>query len=181
MGIVYQLDFANGKSYIGITRQPLKARISQHRGLAKRGEQTLLYNAWRAHGAPTVGILAVVDDDILHAAEVKLIKEHATLYPNGLNSTEGGEVSPMLSSLVVSKIVAKKVGYRHSDETKAKLKSARAENLHIIRRSGPLSDETKAKMSESQKGRKHSPETLAKMSIARTVFWQRKKEAGGGI
>lgn len=54
-------------------------------------------------------------------------------------------------------------GHKHSDETKLKISIA---SKNRIRK--PFSDESKAKMSAAQTGKKLSPETIAKMVVSRT-------------
>lgn len=154
MGFLYQLAFANGKSYIGITQKTVDERFSRHRRAAFRKSKHYdipLYRAWRKHGEPRLVVLAVVEDKCLHDAEVRAIKAFCTLAPAGYNATVGGEVSPSSSQEVRAKISASLKGKK-------------------------LSDETRAKMSASAKAHKKSPEHIAK--LRETV---KKAQAARGI
>lgn len=121
MGELYKLDFANGKSYIGITTKTAKHRFDCHRRDAESGSSYAVHQAWRKYGEPKLVVLAVVEDKDLAETEIRAIKAFGTLNPAGYNMTPGGEESPML----VSEIKAKLVGIKRSDETKAKLSAAK--------------------------------------------------------
>lgn len=121
MGTLYKLDFANGKSYVGITTKSLKTRIKHHAADAANGSQYAVHKAWRKHGEPVMTVLAVVEDRDLAETEIRAIKEFNTLVPNGYNMTPGGEDSPML----VPEIKAKLVGIKRSDESKAKMSASK--------------------------------------------------------
>jgi len=121
MGTLYKLDFANGKSYIGITTKSMNTRFKHHAADVNRGSEYAVHNAWRKYGEPKLLVLAVVEDKDLAETEIRAIKAFNTLTPNGYNMTPGGENSPML----VPEIKAKLVGIKRSDETKAKLSAAK--------------------------------------------------------
>jgi group I intron endonuclease len=179
MGLVYRLDFSNGKTYIGITRQSARRRFIQHASLARNGQNTALYNAWRKHGAPRMSVIAECANDDLHALEIRLIAEHATLAPAGYNSTTGGEISPMLFPDVVERIAAKKRGQRHTKETRDKMSVSRS-SLASPNKGKTFSLEWRQNMADAQRGRTHPPEVKAKMSAARKAYWAAKKADVGG-
>ncbi len=179
MGVVYRLDFASGKTYVGITRQDTRRRFAQHASLAKVGQKTALYAAWRKHGAPTMSILCEVPNEQLESEEVRLIDALQTLAPAGYNSTTGGEVSPMLFPEIVGRIAAKKLGSKHADETKARMSMA-----HIGRvspnKGKTFGEEWRAKMATAHLGKAHSQATKDKMSASRAAYWARKRAGPNG-
>lgn len=166
MGVVYKLTFSSGVSYIGITRNALQVRLAQHVSMAKTSKRnSILYNAWRKYGYPvSVIVIAEVQNNELAETERKLILEHNTLHPNGYNTTEGGEESPMHSKIVAAKVSAskkgKKRGVLHTPESKAKI------SISLTGRVSPLigtkrSSESKSKQAETIKGRVPSEKCLS--------------------
>lgn len=93
-GILYKLDFASGKSYIGVTTRKLEKRIRCHQYDASKGSVLLAHRAWRKYGEPTVVILAVVENHMLMDAEMRAIVAFGTMKPNGYNLTPGGNAAP---------------------------------------------------------------------------------------
>jgi len=63
-----------------------------------------------------------------------------------------------------------RIGWTHSAETRAKMSSSRLGNTNRL--GDKASDETRARMSAAHIGRTHRPETIAKMSAARTRYWE---------
>jgi group I intron endonuclease len=145
-GILYKLDFTNGKSYIGITLKSLHYRLKEHAKRVKLGDGDGIHNAWRKHGEPTSYVLAVLCKDDIYETEKRAIKIFNTKFPNGYNLTDEGEG-------VAGKIV--------TDETKAKLRNA---NL-----GKKASLETKAKMSKAGIGRICSEETRRKIGAKNKI------------
>ena len=90
MGHLYKLDFPNGKSYIGLAAHGALVRFRGHRKDA-RSSESLMYRAWRKYGEPTVKILAVIENSLLHETERKAIAIYGTKTPGGYNLTDGGE------------------------------------------------------------------------------------------
>lgn len=125
MGWLYLLTFPNGKLYVGLTSISIAARMRQHRYAAKN-DNSLLYRAWRKHGAPTCSPLFEVPEDELPDNERALIRTLRTQTPHGYNSTEGGDVSPAKSPSVRAKLSAGRMGMKFTDEHKAALRAARA-------------------------------------------------------
>lgn len=155
MGHLYKLDFANGKSYIGITTKGAETRFVQHRKSSVKGSNLAVHHAWRKHGEPKLVVLAVVEDADLPATEIRAIKAFNTLVPNGYNVTEGGQTSPLLSPSVAAKVSAAMIGNKSSIGRK-------------------LSDEHKAKIGASSSGRmsmlgkRHSEETKKRIAAKQT-------------
>lgn len=81
--------------YVGITSQPIRKRMNQHRQSAAKG-QTKLANAMREYGAESFRIEPIACcrsyHDLRHCEE-QLIAQYDSLN-NGLNSTAGGAGSP---------------------------------------------------------------------------------------
>jgi predicted GIY-YIG superfamily endonuclease len=187
MGELYRLDFANGKSYIGITTRSARERFNGHRSRCRsnKGGDAALYHAWRKHGEPKLVVLAVVEDRDLPETEVRAIKAFSTLVPNGYNVTEGGDTSPMVLPEIAAKVSATKSGVSLSEGHKASLSAAQRgkprPGLSVALTGKKASDETRAKMSASAKAHKKSPEHIAKLRIsaekARTAA-KLKKESG---
>jgi len=95
MGELYKLSFPNGKLYIGKSDTTAKERFARHRWTAARPDtkngNTALYHAWRKYGAPTLTVLAVIENDLLNETEKSAIASYETLAPFGYNLTLGGE------------------------------------------------------------------------------------------
>lgn len=155
---VYKLDFANGKSYVGISVDVLR-RLREH-----------VYSdypagrAWRKYGPPGVDILFEGTIDECKDKEVELIFKCGTRAPDGYNLTDGGEGTP---------------GWKATEETKARMSKAQRghfvsevakENMRQAQLGNTASNETKAKMSAAAKGKKKAPFTAehkAKLSAAK--------------
>lgn len=175
MGELYRLDFASGRSYIGITRKTAALRFKGHIKAAGNSSKGIIYQAWRKHGQPMMTILAVVGDKDLPDTERRAIAVFGTLTPGGYNLIPGGDIPPSLTPSVAAKIAAalrgRKIpeeqcrrqserlrGRKHSAETIAK--------MSMVQRGKKISLIAKARMSGAAKRRKASPETRAKMAVA---------------
>lgn len=145
MGHIYVLLFPNGKRYIGQTLQSVKERMFQHISNAKRGCPFLVHKAIRKYAQENVKIEKVLTlkctQSYLDFIEDRAIIVFNTLAPNGYNLKRGGSYGV------------------HNEETKAKMVIARA-------RRDPVSEDTKAKMSISHKGKRLSQESIAKRSLS---------------
>lgn len=191
MGILYQLTFANGKKYIGITESEyLSRRIGQHRYNSRRGSKLPVYLAWIKHGEPDVQILQRLDGEALYQAEIDAIKQYCTIAPNGYNLLDGGQKSPALNPDVAKKIsqasqkrwldlaqreAASLRMLNVSEETKQKISVALTgkklsdetkEKLRQANIGKQANKATRVKMSKSHTGKKYSDETIERMKIA---------------
>jgi hypothetical protein len=191
MGILYQLTFANGKKYIGITESEyLSRRLGQHRYLARRGSKLPIYLAWIKYGEPDAQILQRISGDALYQSEIDAIKHYCTIAPNGYNLLDGGQKSPALNKKVAEKIsqATKKrfadpaqreavslMMKNRSAETRKKIsvaltgKNLTDQTKEKIRQANlgkKVNKATRAKMSKSHTGKKYSEETLERMRIA---------------
>lgn len=144
-GILYRLDFASGKSYIGVTRASLASRLRRHRYLVRSGSGNAVHEAWRKYGAPAARSLAVVEDRLLEISEQRAVAAYGTRAPSGYNLTPGGDVSPSLMPEVRRKISVALTGIRRSEKTRALISLAQIGRV--------LSEEHKAKTSRTLRGR----------------------------
>lgn len=159
MGYLYKLDFASGKSYVGITTGRLCTRMAGHRFSAATGSQLPVHRAWRKHGKPTVTVLAIAGGDYLLEIEKRAVDIYDT-FKGGYNASPGGDLVPVMTPEIRAKIAAAAVGRVYSAETRAKMSASG--------KGRKMSAETRAKMSVSSRLRKHSAESIRKMSIAKT-------------
>lgn len=83
MAVVYKLEFADGRCYVGRTTQDLRARVSQH---ARR--ETPVGRAMRRFGEVRVCVLETVPRSRLAARERHWIRALGATGPRGYNSRE---------------------------------------------------------------------------------------------
>lgn len=191
MGELYRLDFKSGKSYIGITQGSSKRRFLGHKKAAEGTKSTCaVHEAWRKHGEPKLTVLAVLESSELAAAEIRAIAAYETLAPAGYNITPGGDFSPMLHPWIrarVSKSLAGhkiNVGRKHTATSKENMAAAQrslkkeisqehkarlSESMKEKHKSGAF-EATYKKISDANKGKRHSEATKLKMSA-----WQKGK------
>jgi hypothetical protein len=180
VGYLYKLDFASGKSYVGMTYGKLSSRISQHRCDAAGGVQLPVHRAWRKHGEPTVTVLAIAAGDYLLEIEKRAVEVYDT-FKGGYNASPGGDLIPVMTPEIREKIRAAAIGRVASAETRAKM-SAR-------RKGRPLSAETRARMADARRGiplpaehrRKMSETKLAQKKKHTTEFKQKVSARFAGI
>ena len=170
MGEIYRLDFANGKSYIGLTELTAAERLWGHRCRAQKGD-TALYHAWRKYGEPTLVVLKLsVPRSKLGAAERATIRLYNTMAPNGYNVIDGGNVSPMTFPHIAAKTANALRGRKLSKAHRAALSAAqrgKPRPWHSAALLGKkLSAATRAKMSRSAKRLKRTPEHIARLRIS---------------
>lgn len=179
IGIAYKLTFPNGKVYIGITRETLAQRVRRHVAYARAGRQYALSAAIRKYGEDSFSseIVASGSWEELKRIEVQLIAKYDSLRHGGYNMTGGGEgslgvsvsestkqkISKTLAGRQLSDVHRKRVGdaqrgKRISEQTKQKMREAAAKRC-----STPMSDEQKEKISAALRGKKRSPEVMAKI------------------
>lgn len=157
MAELYILTSPNGKQYIGVTSKTAQWRFARHRSNALAGLTfcAALHCAMRKYGPENFSVktLVVGDWNYVLGLEQMAISLYETMSPNGYNLREGGQFAAM------------------SQETKdkiSKLAKERHEN----------DPEQGQKHSIRMLGRKHSPETIAKMIQTRgTKEWKAKARA----
>lgn len=176
MGTIYKItNTLNGKAYVGKTRQSFKRRITEHKRDSSKGrpgiDAAIAKYGWANF---TAEIIEVCPVEMLNEREIYWIKKLGTKVPNGYNITDGGDGGR---------------GHSPSAETRAKLsKALKGRPAH--NKGVKPSAETCAKISKHHKeagikppdhtGKKRSPETLARMSIAQKAAWARKKAIENG-
>jgi len=103
----------NGKTYIGQTIQSVSRRIHRH----STGPYAI-GNAIRKYGIDNFKVEVLFnsfDVEMLNEAEKQLIKNHNTMYPNGYNLMEGGQIR--MSQESIEKMRKSKTGSKQSKET----------------------------------------------------------------
>ena len=169
MGCVYLVrNRVNGKGYVGKTMKTMGKRKRSHEKDTRRGSSCYFHNALRKYGFDIFEWRMLIEDDNeeeLNESEVACIKMFKTKSPNGYNLTDGGDGATgcFVYEDTIIKIKEARKGYRHSEETKAKISKANKG----LRKGSHHSRETKAKISKANKG-KHfaSLETRMKISNA---------------
>jgi group I intron endonuclease len=167
------INLENLKKYIGITKYYLEERFYQH---IKRG--FLLTEAIKKYGKEKFSIELIEEVESPERAyelEIFYIKKYNTKAPFGYNLTDGGdgifgwqpsdeyrkECSERAKELHKNKKVGM-YGKKHNDETKRKMSEASKGNKNCLGRI--LSEETKLKISTSNKGKTVSESTKKKIS-----------------
>lgn len=188
MGELYRLEFPNGKSYIGITKQTAAQRFARHVKKTRAGQRNAVNNAIQKYGVDAVRVvtLVVADWGYLCAAEKRAIEAFKTRAPRGYNLTAGGEGVPGLpcSPSTREKISKANSGRKLTDAQRAKISKA-------LRMRGPVTEATRRKLSEAITGKTHAAAVRAKCGVAnigRTITEEAKAKQratvlakGGGV
>jgi group I intron endonuclease len=131
----------DGRCYIGVTGQPFKTRLNEHRYCSRVSSRLPLHAAIQRDGwdAFQWDVLAHVDDrELLLLAEKEAVDKFGShVSRGGYNATVGGSGV---------------AGFTFSDESRAKIAAA---NIGRVK-----SAETRAKLSAAHKGRMPSAATL---------------------
>jgi group I intron endonuclease len=192
---LYKLSFPNGKNYVGITSKTAKKRFQEH---CKPSKKLYLVNkAIDEYGRKNVSINVIGRTDnleLLCLAEHEAIEKYNSRYPNGYNSTQGGE--GYLCSEESRKRASEFnkgnkycLGFKHTKESIAIMSESKKGNQHTLgfkhteeskkkmslaTKAKPFSEEHRKNLSKAtaeanrrRTGMKHSEETKAKMSAAR--------------
>ena len=157
MAELYILTSPKGKQYVGVTSKTAQERFARHRlnVLAGFTSCAALYSAIRKYGPEnfSVKMLVVGDWDYILGMEQDVISLYDTMTPNGYNLRKGGQFAAM------------------SQETKDKISKLAKERYENDPEMGQ-------RHSARLLGRKHSPETIAKMIQVRgTEKWKAKSRA----
>lgn len=134
-GVIYLItNLLSGKKYVGQTKRPIKARISEH----KRGSQCV-DKAIQKYGWENFKIEILEECDTqekLDAREIFWIAHFNCKHPNGYNLTDGGKGTLRFSHPpeVCAKISAKHRGKHLSDEHRIKLSVASMGNKNWLGR-----------------------------------------------
>lgn len=168
---MYKLTFPNGKIYVGSTCD-LQRRIYGHRSKSAAGKEYAVCRAWRVHGEPVVDVLENVPatEDLI-AAEQRWLDELQPWASTGVGynmSRLADRPDPELSrrantGRVVSpatraKISAARAGWRHTEESRARISASLQTNA--------AQTEHLRRLAEARRGQAPGPETRAKLSAA---------------
>ncbi len=175
-------NLVNAKQYVGITKD-IPGRWSRHK--AAKGGCPVLHSAIKKHGVENFAFTHVADafdEEAAKMIERILIAENNTKAPYGYNMTDGGDGMLNPSDDVKRKFSEMRRGVPKSEEHKAKIS---ASNKGKSRQKGvPKSEEHKRKTASSMVGnknsfgRKDSLETIAKRKATRAINKAKKmKEA----
>lgn len=143
---------ANGKKYVGITRKSASVRWRQHLRRTRDGSKFALHRAIAKYGpdAFRMDVIATAESyDALLEMEKHEIVRLGTMGRGGYNMTSGGEGTPGFKHSEKERQArsARRAGVKASEETKALMRAA-------WKNRPPVTDETRAKMSAANKGRK---------------------------
>ena len=152
--IVYKIvNNINGKTYIGVTKKPLKRRIAEHRCCNSH-----IGNAFKKYGLQSFTI-QVIDEaenkNDLSAKEIHWIRFYNSKFPVGYNHTDGGEGLRNISDAVRLKM---------SLSHKGKKRPEVGEAISIAKKG----------RSNGREGYHHSAATIAKMRKVRTDDFKQK-------
>ncbi len=129
---VYKIvNVLDNKYYVGMTKQSLIKRFSQHKQNAKNGKDTYLYNAIRKYGSDNFEIELICECNSREECcqlEIKFISENIC----GYNLAKGGEGGFVVQDIDTWKEKLKEsrkgktpaLGLNHSEETKKKCSEA---------------------------------------------------------
>ena len=175
-GVIYKITcLVSGKIYVGLTQQKLKRRIGQHKSKSKTVkfgvDAAIAKYGWENF---TVEVIETCPVEKLNEREIFWIAELNSKTPNGYNLTDGGdggrgrspskETRDKISAKLKGKPSSKK-GKPLSKEHKEKLSANHAD---VKGEKHPFfgkhhSQETKDKLSIANKGKRHTPEEIAKI------------------
>lgn len=169
IGIYAIENIVNGKKYIGKTGWDFIRRWRQHKSELRGNYHSNKYlqKSWNKYGEKCFEfyIIEECEDNLLNEKEKYYIELYGTKAPNGYNMNDGGDG-----------------GFRPDEETRARMsEKAKKRNpiSEVTRRRmsisqknrEPMSEETREKLRKANKGKigkKPSPETKIKLSLAQS-------------
>jgi group I intron endonuclease len=174
MGWIYMIkNNINGKCYIGQTKaRRVQSRWANH----KNRPHGLLKLAFEKYGIENFSfeIITEVSDDDLNEIEISEISLRNTVAPRGYNLEKGGRRSKIVNDITKNTMKSRMLGTKLSPETRYKISEAAKtrppiseetrRKLSISNKGKTVSEETKLKISEANKGRQISEETRKKLS-----------------
>ena len=169
---IYHIYFlTSNKRYIGQSNN-IKKRLIEHKvGKWLVGKAIRKYDDW------VVTILYTCKTrDEANRVEIEEIRNFNSVFPNGYNLTRGGDGMDGYphSEETKAKLRDANIGRKHKEETKKKISESLKGNKNAL--GHRPSDAARAKMSpnsKGMKGKRHTVETKAKMSIAQKARWQK--------
>lgn len=156
MRYIYKIiNRVNGKHYVGQTND-LEKRWKGHLQCAENESGYLLHNAIRKYGCENFEfeMIEACEDEDANELEKKWIL-HYESFDKGYNLTSGGDSEFKRSELTIQRMSESKRGHEVSEETRKKIGDAN--------RGRVMSKETREKMSRSRKGHEVSEETREKI------------------
>lgn len=183
VGVIYKItNTLNGKIYVGQTRRTLEMRLAEHRYNKNKGksaiDEAIVKYGWE--GNFTAEVIETCPVEQLNEREMFWIAELKSKAPNGYNLTDGGEGLMNPSDETRAKMSLAQSGENHPFFGKHRTaeEKAKISDKTKGKKRKPFSAEHKAKISANHAdvsgeknpnyGKKTSPETLAKMSEAKT-------------
>lgn len=167
--------------YVGKTINPLAARLSTHLRSTEKNYRAQWLRSMVAKGITPVilEIARLPHDGDWQAAERYWIAHFRSLGARLINATDGGE--GMLNHRPTAEH-RKKIGEANARRSPEARKKAAQKRLSTLGGKLKHSDESKAKMSAAQKGRKRTPEQRARMSAGmkgkpKTHVWTAEERA----
>lgn len=155
MGVIYlRTNLVTGMQYVGKAKN-FKKRENSWRCLKWRYANQLLTDEREKYGLDnfTVEILEECDNSKLNELERIYIEKYNTIYPDGYNDNEGGDI-----------------GFHPSERTKKKISEANSgEKNYWYGKKRPK--ELNESVSKKLKGKKKSEETKNKMSENSAKYW----------
>lgn len=199
---------ANGKVYIGQTRQKLKYRVGMHLIDLRRGTHYNLHlqSAWNKYGEDQFQV-SVVEEcpvDHLNSREEYWVSFFSSDNPDfGYNQKPGGDQHPQLSTPEATQARLEGLKrYYQSLSPEEREERRRTISQSKLGQSHPQSEETKKKISRTKKkiysisppvkwtedqknqhssrlqGIKRSEETKKRISEAKKEYWRKKRQGG---
>lgn len=177
---VYLIEnIQNSRKYVGVTKAPLKRRLSEHISKSRGNSECPLHRAMRKYGVESFSISIIEETNDYESAlecEKKWIN-HLSTYINGYNATVGGEgalgIVPSEDKKRKLSEAAKKwwstaTPIQRENHRIKSTETFKNNRVSCIGRKASL--ETKMKMSATRKGKKRGPmseSTKLKLSIAK--------------
>lgn len=184
--IVYlHTNTLNGKAYVGLTKQTLRARWNRHCSEARSGSDRAFHHAIRKHGAAsfTSEILYIVEaEDEAKRLEVAETGQRKTYGRGGYNATRGGDggldptpevrakmraaaLKPERMAILLSEERRAALAAKWDDPTYQAMMAQKGASMLSIMTKTP---EWRAKASARQKGREFSADHRARIAATMT-------------
>ncbi len=179
-GILYSIDFPNGKQYVGISSRSLKQRVWEHQYVARSGAKHSISRALRLYDDQFIAeVLLVAPMWYLFELEPAVIAAFGTRGRGGYNQAPGGPNPPRVSSLKRSTTNGHgMLGKHHTPEAIKKIGDAsRARKVRPLvagELNGSKRPEVRAKLSTANKKRTWTEEMRANLRKA----WIKRKQNG---
>jgi len=188
MQVYLVTNLINGKMYVGQTVRPMNVRWYQHK--QETSHVSCLRNAIKKYGEENFAI------DNLHACNSKEEMDFVEIFyisflntksPNGYNLTEGGEgtlgIRPSKETREKMRVAKKGKRISPGTEIKPGQRMSPATEIKQGQRLSPSTEFKKGQVSWNKgkhhntwTGRKHTPESRAKMRVSRLAMLARKRE-----